>query len=77
MSVSVPYDEVFNHYRSVVKLEVRDGDPPSCSLTVKNCFCYSGFSTFLDEFDNCSFHVFEELCWDFDGDCIESIDCLW
>jgi hypothetical protein len=24
-----------------------------------------------------SFLVFEELYWDFDGDCIESVDCLW
>ncbi|KAL6031771.1 hypothetical protein STEG23_010155 [Scotinomys teguina] len=21
--------------------------------------------------------VCEELCWDFDGDCIESVDCFW
>ena len=55
---------VFNHYCSVVKLEVRDHDSPSCSLIVKNCFCYSGFFAFPDEFENCSFHVFEELCWD-------------
>jgi hypothetical protein len=45
---------------------------PSCSFIVKNCFHYSRFS---DGFVN--FHVFEELCWAFDGDCIESVDCLW
>ena len=67
------------------KLEVRDGDSTSCSFIVKNCFHYSGFCflffvfcfAFPDEFENCSFHVFEELCWNFDGDRIESIDCLW
>ncbi|KAL6089300.1 hypothetical protein STEG23_030049, partial [Scotinomys teguina] len=21
--------------------------------------------------------VCEELCWNFDGDCIESVDCIW
>jgi hypothetical protein len=45
------------------------------SFIVKNCFCYSGLFAFADEFENCSFHVFEELCWDFDEDCFESIDC--
>jgi hypothetical protein len=35
------------------------------------------FFAFPDEFENCSFHVFEEWCRNFDGDCIESIDCLW
>ena len=26
---------------------------------------------------NCSFHISEELYWNFDEDCIESIDCFW
>jgi hypothetical protein len=55
----------------------QDGDSLSDSFIVKNCFCYSGFFAFADEFESCSFHVFEELCWDFYGDCIESVDCLW
>ena len=25
----------------------------------------------------CSLKVYDEFCWDFDGDCIESIDFLW
>ncbi|KAL6086712.1 hypothetical protein STEG23_032488 [Scotinomys teguina] len=29
------------------------------------------------EVESCSFQVCEELCWDFDGDCIESVDCFW
>jgi hypothetical protein len=74
-----------NHYCSVVKVEVRDGDSPSHSVIVKYCFCYPVFLflfvfvffAFPDGFENCSFPVFEELCWDFDGDCIESVDCLW
>jgi hypothetical protein len=35
------------------------------------------FFTIPDEFENYSFHIFEELCWDFDEDCTESIDCFW
>ncbi|KAL6039257.1 hypothetical protein STEG23_024150 [Scotinomys teguina] len=27
--------------------------------------------------ENCSFQVCEELSWDFDGDCIKSVDSFW
>jgi hypothetical protein len=90
MSVSVPVPCSFYHYCSVVKLEVRDSDSPSCCLIVKNCFRYSGFLLLLlfffffffffpfpDEFENCSLYVFEELCWDLGKYFIDSIDCLW
>jgi hypothetical protein len=51
----------FNYYCSIVKLGVKDGGSSSSSFIVKNHFRYSGFSAFPDEFENCSFHVFEEL----------------
>jgi hypothetical protein len=44
------------------------------SLIVENSFCYPGFFVIPDEFQNCCFCLCEELSWDFDGDCIESID---
>jgi hypothetical protein len=28
------------------------------------------------EVENCSFHVCKELCWNFDEDHIESVDCF-
>ena len=31
-------------------------------VVVKNCSLYSGFFAFPDEFENCFFHIFEELC---------------
>ena len=34
------------------------------------------FFSFPNEFENCSFRAFEKLCWDFDGDCIGSIDTI-
>jgi hypothetical protein len=49
--------------------------PLDVLLLLRIVFCYFGSFAFPDEFENCSFHVFEELCWDFDG--IESIDYLW
>ena len=51
--------------------------PPAVLLLLKIVFAILFFFSFPDEFEKCSSHVFEELCWDFDGGCIESIDCLW
>jgi hypothetical protein len=34
------------------------------------------FFIFPDEFANCPFYLSEKLSWNFDGDCIESIDCF-
>jgi hypothetical protein len=75
VSVSVPIPCNFYQYGSVVN--VGCGDSTSRTFIVKNCFHYVGFFAFPGEFENCSFHVFEELCWEFDGDCIESVDCFW
>ena len=46
-------------------------------LLLRIVFAILGFFALLDEFENCSFHIFEELCWDFAGNCIESVDCFW
>jgi hypothetical protein len=37
------------------------------SFIVENCFGYPGFFVFPYEIKNLSFHVCEELCWNFDG----------
>jgi hypothetical protein len=50
---------------------------PAILLLLRIVLAILGFVAFPDEFESSSFHVFEELCWDFDGNCIESIDCLW
>ena len=51
--------------------------PPAVLLLLRIVFAIVDFSAFPDEFENCSFHVFEEVCWDFDEDCIQSVDGLW
>jgi hypothetical protein len=51
--------------------------PPAVLLLLRIVFTLLSFFAFPDEFENCSFYVFEELCWNFDGDYIESIDCPW
>jgi hypothetical protein len=75
--VSVPISCSFYHSCSVVQLEVRDGDSPRRSFIVENWFPYPGFFVTPDEFENCSFYFCDELSWNFDGDCIESVDCFW
>ena len=45
------------------------------SFIVENWFVYPRFS-FPYEDENCSLHVCKELCWNFHGDCIESVDCF-
>jgi hypothetical protein len=40
-------------------------------------FCLFFLFCFSDEFENCSFYPSEELSRNFDGDCIESVDCFW
>ena len=50
--------------------------PSAVLLLLSIVFAIVGIA-FPGEFENCSFYVFEELCWDFDGDYIESVDCLW
>jgi hypothetical protein len=67
LSVSVPIPCSFYHYCFVVQLEVRDGDSLNSSFIVDNCFLYPVIFVFPHEIENCSFHVFEELCWDFEG----------
>ena len=52
------------------------GDSPRGSFIVENSFCYPRFFIFPDEFANCPFYLSEELSWNFDGDCIESVDCF-
>jgi len=45
----------FNHYFSVIQLDVRDGDSPRNSFIVENSFLYPGIFAFPNEFANCSF----------------------
>ena len=64
---------VFYHNCFVVQLEVRDGDSPRSSFIVENSFRYPRFFVIPNEFENCPFYPYEELSWNFDGDCTASV----
>ena len=51
--------------------------PSRSSFIVENSFSYPGFLVIPNKFANCSFYLYEELSWNFDGDCVESVDCFW
>jgi hypothetical protein len=77
MSVFVPVPCSFYHNCSVVQPWVRHGDSTRGSFIFENSFCYPRFFLIPDELANCPFYLGEELSWNFDGDCIEFVDCFW
>jgi hypothetical protein len=66
----------FYHYCSVVQLKFRDGDTSRSSFIVQHCFSYHGIFAFPYKVDHFSFKVCEELCWNFDRNYIEYVDCV-
>ena len=51
--------------------------PPAILLLLGIVFIILGPLPFQMNLRIVFFHVFEELCWDFNEDCLESVDCLW
>jgi hypothetical protein len=45
-------------------------------LLLRIVFDILDFFVIPNEFANCSFQLYEELSWNFDGNCIESVDCF-
>ena len=70
------YQAVFSTVALAVEFEVRDCDASRSFFIVQNCG-YPGFFASPYEVECCSFEVCEEFCWDFDGYCIEFVDCFW
>jgi hypothetical protein len=50
--------------------------PPEVLLFLRIVFAILGFFFFPDEFANYPFFLNEELSWNLNGDCIESIHCF-
>jgi hypothetical protein len=48
---------------------------PNNYFIVQNCFNYPVFVVFPHETENYPFNICRELCWNFDGYCIEFVVC--
>jgi hypothetical protein len=64
----------FYHNCTIVQLDVTHGDSTRGSFIIENSFFYPRFFVIPDEFATCPFQLSEELSWNFDGDCTESVD---
>ena len=61
---------------SEVQVEIRGDDTSSSSFLTLDCLSHPGYFVFIHEVENCSFKVCKQLCQNFDGDFIESVDCF-
>lgn len=63
---------------SVVKFEVWGGDTSAMLLFFRNFLAILGLlCVFTYKVGNCSFKIYEVLCWKFNGVSIVSADCFW
>ena len=76
LSVTIPVSCSVYHNYSIVQLYVRHGDSTRGSFILEKSFCYPRFFVIPDEFANYPFYLCKELSWNFDGDCIKSVDCF-
>jgi hypothetical protein len=69
----------FYCYCSAVQHEIREGDISKSFFIVQNSFSYTVVFCFVlfcfpYEVGNCSHNFCKELCYNFDGNCTESVD---
>ena len=64
----------FQYCNFIEELKISDIDASQISFLCGFLWLAGVFS--LCDLEYRSFEVYEELCWDFEGDCIESIDCF-
>jgi hypothetical protein len=76
LSLLIPVSCSFYHNCSIVQLEVRHGDSTRGSFILENSYCCPRYFVIPDEFANFRFKFSEELSWNIDGDCIESLYCF-
>jgi len=65
----------FDYQSFVINFEIRKYESSSFVL-FQDCFDYSGSLEIPCEFGDGAFYLCKKNHWDFDMDCIKSIDCL-
>jgi len=76
LSVIVPVLYCFHSYCTIEQLSSKMVIPPEVVLWLR-FFHSSGYFIMPYDLENCTFHLCKELSLEFDGDCIESVDCFW
>ena len=83
MSVFMPVPWRFYYCHYVVYLDISNGDIPEVLLLCRmvSVLAIFVFVLFIYLFvsiwnEYCPIKVRKELCWNFDGDCTESVDCF-
>jgi hypothetical protein len=63
----------YYYYCSLLQLDIRNGNSPRSLFILVNCFGYTQIFVIPDEVENYS--ISEELSWNFNGVCIETVHC--
>ena len=58
------------------KIEIRDGGKSRNFPSIQDCFNYPENFVFPYEVENCPFKVCKNVCWSFDENSIEFVDCF-
>lgn len=64
----------FDYCNFVVCLKIRKYDTSSFLLFAQDCLGYLGYVVVLYKFKDCFFYFCESCWWNFDRNCIESVD---
>ena len=77
MSAFMPIPGCSQYCNSVVAFEVRECDASRCSFIVKYCLAILGFLLFHMKLSIVLLRSVKNFFCNFDGHCIESVDCFW
>ena len=74
MSVFMPRPHCFDYHSFIISFEIRKCD--AMSVHFQDCFDYLGSFVVPYQFQECFFYICKICHWDFNRDCIQSIDCF-
>ena len=77
ISVSILITSCFSHNCSVEQVVVRNVDTCRYSFIVQDCFGYPDFLAVFHRKFRSALSRSINICWNFGGNCIESVECFW
>ena len=73
LPILMPIPCHFCYYCSVVQFKVWHCDTSCFTFSIQDCFGYSRSLVLPDEVHGCFFYFYQECHWDFNWNCIESV----